>query len=29
MVVRWFTRGFVLGTGNDLFEVDGPSDAIA
>jgi hypothetical protein len=29
MVALWFTRGFVLGTGADLFEVDGPSDAVA
>ena len=29
MVARWFTLGFVIGTGNDLFETDGPSDAIA
>jgi hypothetical protein len=29
MAAQWFTRGFVVETGGDLFEVDGPSDAVA
>jgi hypothetical protein len=29
MVAGWDTRGFVIDTGGNLFEVDGPPAAIA